>query len=130
MPHLQFKINKKIENSTKISFISKIEEAFAEVMDTSRDHITISIKEYNTYNLSIGRTKSGDIVCLMDLDIREGRSLEQRRTLALRFMSIVNEEFKIDNRNQYITFTEHKGEDFHLIEKYLASWKKGEDPLA
>jgi hypothetical protein len=45
-------------------------------------------------------------------------------------MDIVKNNFGIIQKNQYLTFTEHKGEDFHLVEKYLASWESGEDPLA
>lgn len=130
MPHLQFEINKKIDTQTKDKFVTVIRDTFSEVMDTKTDHIAISIREYDKYNLTIGRTNPTDDICLMNLDIREGRTIEQRRELALRFMSIVNELFSVDNRNQYITFTRHDGEDFHLIERYLASWEKGEDPLA
>lgn len=130
MPHLQFEINKKVDNPTKEKFVNTIRETFSEIMDTGTDHIAISIREYDKYNLTIGRANPLDDICLMNLDIREGRTIEKRRELALRYMSIVNEIFKIDNRNQYITFTQHTGEDFHLIERYLASWEKGEDPLA
>ncbi|RXI43585.1 tautomerase [Malaciobacter mytili] len=130
MPHLQFEINKKLLDGTKREFYKKIRDTFSEVMNTGVDHIAISIKELNRFDVSIGRAIEGDDICLMNLDIREGRTIEQRRELALRFMSIVNELFEIENRNQYITFTEHKGEDFHLIERYLATWAKGEDPLA
>ena len=45
-------------------------------------------------------------------------------------MEIVKHNFGINSQNQYVTFTEHKGEDFHLVQKYLASWESGEDPLA
>lgn len=130
MPHLQFEINKKVSNEKKEEFVNQIRESFSTVMDTGTDHIAISIREYDKYNLTIGRAKPTDDICLMNLDIREGRTIEQRRELALRYMSIVNDIFDINNRNQYITFTQHTGEDFHLIEKYLASWEQGEDPLA
>ncbi|WP_419770704.1 MAG: tautomerase [Candidatus Marinarcus sp.] len=130
MPHLQFEINKKVSNNLKEKFAQSIRETFSEVMDTGTDHIAITTREYEKYNLTIGRANSTDAICLMNLDIREGRSLEKRRELALRYMAIVNELFRIDNKNQYITFTEHKGEDFHMIEKYLGAWESGEDPLA
>jgi 5-carboxymethyl-2-hydroxymuconate isomerase len=130
MPHLQFEINKKIDNETKKSFCNKIRDSFAKIMDTQTHHIAISIREYEPFNLSIGRVEAGEEVCLMDLDIRQGRTIEQRRELALVYMSIVSDEFNIPNSNQYITFTQHTGEDFHLIEKYLSSWESGEDPLA
>lgn len=130
MPHLQFEINKKVFNETKEDFVEKIRETFSKVMDTGTDHIAISIREYEKYNLTIGRADPKDDICLMNLDIREGRTIEQRRELALRYIDIVSELFHIDKKNQYITFTEHKGEDFHLAEKFLASWESGEDPLS
>jgi len=129
MPHLQFEINQKVSQENKKSFTEEIRTCFSEVMDTGTDHIAISIREYEKYNLTIGRANCEDNICLMNLDIREGRTIEQRRELALRFMDIVNSSFNVENENQYITFTEHKGEDFHLIEKYLGSWERGEDPL-
>jgi len=129
MPHLQFEINKKVDNDIKQTFVETIRETFSEIMDTGTDHIAISLREYEKYNLTIGRANPLEDICLMNLDIREGRTIEQRRELALRYMAIVNDIFQIENRNQYITFTQHSGEDFHLIEKYLASWSKGEDPL-
>ena len=130
MPHLQFEINKKVSNDSKEEFVNEIRNAFAQIMDTGVDHIAISIREYEKYNLTIGRASINDDICLMNLDIREGRTIEKRRELALAYMEIVKENFGINQKNQYITFTEHKGEDFHLVEKYLASWETGEDPLA
>jgi 5-carboxymethyl-2-hydroxymuconate isomerase len=130
MPHLQFEVNKKLTEDIKKTFAQQIRQTFSEVMDTSTEHIAISLREHEKYNLSIGRANPNDDICLMNLDIRVGRSIEKRRELALRYMSIVHEMFGIDNKNQYITFTQHEGEDFHLIEKYLSSWQSGEDPLA
>ncbi len=130
MPHLQFEINQNITKEKKENLLEEIRTCFSEVMDTGTEHIAISIREHEKYNLTIGRANPEENICLMNLDIREGRTIEQRRELALRFMDIVNRNLNINNENQYITFTEHKGEDFHLIEKYLGSWERGEDPLA
>ena len=130
MPHLQFEINKKVSDDSKEEFVNEIRNAFAQIMDTGTDHIAISIREYDKYSLTIGRAGITDDICLMNLDIRVGRSIEKRRELALSYMEIVKENLGIDQKNQYITFTEHKGEDFHLIEKYLSQWETGEDPLA
>ena len=130
MPHLQFEINKKVSSESKEEFVKEIRASFSEIMDTGTDHIAITIREYDKYSLTIGRANPTDDICLMNLDIREGRTIEKRRELALSFMNIVKQNFGIDTKNQYITFTEHKGEDFHLVEKYLATWTTGEDPLA
>lgn len=130
MPHLQFEINKKVSDESKEEFVELIKKTFSEIMDTGTDHIAISLREYDKYSLTIGRADVNDDICLMNLDIREGRTIQKRRELALKYMEIVKETFGINSKNQYITFTEHKGEDFHLVEKYLASWESGEDPLA
>ena len=129
MPHLQFEVNRKLENETKIRFANEIREIYSEVMNTDTGHIAISIREYDRYNLTIGRARSEDNTCLMNLDIREGRTIEERRALAIRYMDIVKNHFDVDQKNQYITFTQHPGEDFHLVEKYLANWEPDEDPF-
>ena len=130
MQHLQFEINKKVSDDSKEEFVTEIRNAFAQIMDTGTEHIAISIREYDKYSLTIGRAGITDDICLMNLDTRVGRSIAKRRELALTYMEIVKENLGIDQKNQYITFTEHKGEDFHLVEKYLSDWERGENPLA
>jgi 5-carboxymethyl-2-hydroxymuconate isomerase len=131
MPHLQFEINRNLEDAEKISFAEQVRKLFSEVMDTGTDHISISIREFGTHNLSIGRVKDPEKgVAVVNADIREGRTMQQRRTLTLGFMALLHQAFHIPKEHMYVTHTEHKGEDFHLLEKYLASWQEGEDPLA
>ncbi len=131
MPHLQFEFNRNLTDSQKQTFAEEVRTLFSEVMDTGTDHISISIREFGTYNLSIGRVKEPEKgVAVVNADIREGRTMEKRRTLTLGFMGLINKSFNIPLTNMYVTLTEHKGEDFHLFEKYLASWQTGEDPLA
>jgi len=130
MPHLQFEINRCLADSEKISFAQQVRQLFAATMDTGTDHISISIREFGTHNLSIGRVKEPERgIAVVNADIREGRTIEQRRTLTLGFMELLHKSFDIPKEQMYVTLTEHKGEDFHLFEKYLASWQQGEDPL-
>ena len=130
MPHLQFEFNQPVDRQTKDLFANGVRERFAEIMDTGTDHIAISIREYDKYSLTIGRVNPEDNICLMNLDIREGRTIVQRRELALSYMNLVETLLNIAPSHQYITFTQHPGEDFHLIEKYLGSWEPDEQPLA
>jgi phenylpyruvate tautomerase PptA (4-oxalocrotonate tautomerase family) len=131
MPHLQFEINRKVADAEKISFAEQVRQLFAEIMDTGTDHISISIREFDTYNLSIGRVREPQKgVAVVNADIREGRTMAHRRALTLGFMELLYQIWHIPKQNMYVTLTEHKGEDFHLLEKYLASWQEGEDPLA
>lgn len=131
MPHLQFEINRHISDEDKRSFADAVRALFAGIMDTGTDHISISVRECGTYDISLGRvSKPSQGVALINADLRQGRTIEQRRELALGFLDLLHKHFKIPHANMYVTFTEHQGEDFHLIERYLADWKKGEDPLA
>ena len=131
MPHLQFEINQKLTDAEKISFAQQVRKIFSEVMDTGTDHISISIREFDTHNLSIGRVKEPEKgIAVVNADIREGRTMEQRRSLTLGFIELLNKNMNIPKAHIYVTLTEHKGEDFHLVEKYLGNWEEGEDPLA
>ena len=130
MPHLQFDLNIKATDDEKVFFSEKVKALFAEVMGTGTEHVSISIREFGTYDLFLGRVADNrEGVALINADIREGRELIQRRSLALGFMGIISDIWEIPHQNIYVTFTEHKGEDFHLHERFLASWQDGEDPL-
>lgn len=131
MPHLQFEINRPLTDRDKSMFSENVRQLFSRVMDTGTDHISISIREFGLLNLSIGRVKEPEKgIALVNADIREGRTMEQRRELTLGFMELLHAQWGIPKEHMYVTLTEHKGEDFHLQERYLASWQEGEDPLA
>jgi phenylpyruvate tautomerase PptA (4-oxalocrotonate tautomerase family) len=126
-----FEFNRNLTDTQKSTFAEQVRTLFSDIMDTGTDHISISIREFGTCNLSIGRVKEPEKgVAVVNADIREGRTMEKRRALTLGFMELINKSFNIPVTNMYVTLTEHKGEDFHLFEKYLASWQTGEDPLA
>jgi phenylpyruvate tautomerase PptA (4-oxalocrotonate tautomerase family) len=130
MPHIQFDINKTLSDTDKISLAQQVRQLFADVMDTGTDHISMSLREFDTLNLSLGRVVNPELgVAIINADIRAGRTMEQRRSLCLGLMDLVNQRLGIPQANMYITLTEHKGEDFHLHERYLASWQQGEEPL-
>jgi phenylpyruvate tautomerase PptA (4-oxalocrotonate tautomerase family) len=131
MPHLQFEINRSLTDADKIVFAEEVRHLFASVMDTGTDHISISIREFGTYNLSIGRAHAPEKgIAIVNADIRQGRTMAQRRTLSLGFMDLLRTRWDIPAEQVYVTLTEHPGEDFHLSDRYLANWQEGEDPLA
>ena len=130
MPHLQVDLNRTLTRVQKIAVAARFKQLFAQVMQTGTDHIAVSIREHGIYNLDIGRAKDHERgIALINADIRLGRSMIQRRDLAVGFIDILDELLDIPKEQVYVTLTEHKGEDFHLTERYLASWSEGEDPL-
>ena len=127
MPHLQFEINKKLKKNCKQKFIAFIEESFSKIMQTGTDHIAITLRELEKENISLGRVHKNDTLCLMNLDIRSGRSKKQKIELVKTFMHGVEKYLKINKNNQYITFTNHKGIEFNFYEKSLSDWVKSEN---
>ena len=128
MPHLQFEINKKLEKKSKKEFIIFIEKNFSKVMETGTDHIAITIRELEKENVSLGRAKNNDHVCLMNLDIRLGRTKKQKLELVKTFIIGVEQIFGINRNNQYVIFTNHQGIEFNFYEKSLMDWVKNDDP--
>ena len=128
MPHLQFEINKQLEKKSKKKFIIFIEKHFSKVMQTGTDHIAITIRELEKENVSLGRIKNNDHVCLMNLDIRLGRTQKQQLELVKTFIIGVEKFFGINKNNQYVTFTNHQGIEFNFYEKSLTDWVKNDDP--
>ena len=128
MPHLQFDINKKLEKKSKQEFIIFIEKNFSKVMQTGTDHIAITLRELEKENVSLGRAKNNGHVCLMNLDIRLGRTKKQKLELVKTFIIGVERIFGINRNNQYVTFTNHKGIEFNFYEKSLSNWVKNDDP--
>ena len=129
MPHLQFDINKKLNSKDKKKFSQYIRDNFGKIMKTGTDHVAISLRELGKDSLNLGRVKQNESVCFMNLDIRIGRSVKQRRKLVKCYVKGVNQFFGIKKENQYVTFTLHNGRDFNLYEKSLENWVKDDDPL-
>lgn len=130
MPHLQVDINQTLTREQKVLVIARMKQLFSEVMDTGTDHIAVSIREHGTYNLDIGRARDHEKgIVLINADIRKGRPMAQRRDLSVGFIDVFDELLGTPREQVYVTLTEHKGEDFHLAERYLKSWYEGEEPL-
>ena len=127
MPHLQFEINKKLNKKSKKNFISFVEESFSKIMETGRDHIAISIRELEENSISLGRAKN-EYICLMNLDIRSGRTDKQKLKLIKTLISGVEKFFLIKKKHQYVTITNHEGKEFNFYEKSLTDWIKNDDP--
>lgn len=129
MPHLQFDINKKVSPKTRKIFNEKIITIFSKIMETGTEHIAVSLREHSLYALRLGRVNFEEHVCLMNIDIRTGRSEKKKRELAKCYMEIVYKFLDIKEDNQYLTFTNHEGKDFNLYEKSLPEWQKGDRPI-
>ena len=129
MPHLQFDVNKELNNEQRKVFVEYVKSVFSEIMRTGVNHIAVSLREFPKYSLTLGRAELGDFVCFMNLDVRNGRTNKQKRQLALKYMEGVKNILGIKLNNQYVTYTSHPGNDFNLYEKSLEEWTDSDNPL-
>ena len=129
MPHLQFDVNKELNNDQRKVFVEYVKSVFSEIMRTGTNHIAVSLREFPKYSLTIGRADLGDFVCFMNLDVRNGRTNKQKRELAKKYMKGVKEILGINLNNQYVTYTSHPGNDFNLYKKPLEDWTDSDNPL-
>ena len=130
MPHLQFDVNKELNNEQRKVFVEYVKSVFSETMRTGVNHIAVSLREFPKFSLTLGRAELGDFVCFMNLDIRTGRTNKQKRELAIKYMEGVKEILGIKLNNQYVTYTSHPGNDFNLYEKSLKEWTDNDNPLS
>ena len=129
MPHLQFDVNKKLNNEQRKVFVEYVKSVFSEIMRTGVNHIAVSLREFPKFSLTLGRAELGDFVCLMNLDLRNGRTNKQKRELAIKYMEGVKKILGIKLNNQYVTYTSHPGNDFNLYERSLKDWTDNDNPL-
>ena len=129
MPHLQFDVNKELNNEQRKVFVEYVKRVFSDIMRTGVNHIAVSLREFPKFSLTLGRAELGDFVCFMNLDIRTGRTNKQKRELAIKYMEGVKEILGIKLNNQYVTYTSHPGNDFNLYEKSLKEWTDNDNPL-
>ena len=130
MPHLQFDVNKELNNEQRKVFVEYVKSVFSETMRTGVNHIAVSLREFPKFSLTLGRAKLGDFVCFMNLDLRNGRTNRQKRELAIKYMKGVKEILGIKLNNQYVTYSSHPGNDFNLYEKSLKEWTDNDNPLS
>ena len=130
MPHLQFDVNKELNNEQRKVFVEYVKRVFSDIMRTGVNHVAVSLREFPKFSMTLGRAELGDFVCFMNLDMRTGRTNKQKRELAIKYMEGVKEILGIKLNNQYVTYTSHPGNDFNLYEKSLKEWTDNDNPLA
>ena len=131
MPHLQFELNFTPSPDEKRRFAAAVVRHFAEVMDTGTDHVAVTLRCLAPEDLTFGRAApSGGRAVFVNADIRNGRTRDQKRRLALAYIDELARTWPVAREAVYVIFTEHDGEHFQLSDRVLPSWSPGEDPLA
>jgi phenylpyruvate tautomerase PptA (4-oxalocrotonate tautomerase family) len=130
MPHLQFELNFAPTAEEKRAFAREVVRLFSEIMDTGTDHVAVTLRTLAPDDLTFGRAgPTGARTAFVDADLRDGRTREQKRRLALAYVDALASRFGIAREAIYVILTEHDGHHFQLSDRVLPSWSTGEDPL-
>lgn len=127
MPHIQIEVTVAPADEEIHDFTEWAVARYAEVMKTGTGHIAITIRPYEQATLSLGRADPAEPVAVMNVDVRAGRSFEQRRTFATDVMDELSDRWDVPTENIYCVYTEHKGRDFMLYERVLSDWSSDEE---
>ena len=123
MPHIQIDINRNLRSDQKKVICRNVVEIFSKVMKTGKDHIAISIREFDKDNLYLGQVRDiSNGIVLMNIDLRSGRTTKQREILKSELMEGLSQITLIPVESMYVTYTEHPGQDFHLSNRNLDDW--------
>lgn len=120
MPHLQFEVTETFDEPDVEPFVERVTNLYAEIMDTGTGHIGVTVRD--GASLALGRVSTEDPVAFLNADIRSGRTFEQRRKLAVTVIDELEDRWDIPVENVYVIFTEHPGDDLHLLEGALTPW--------
>ncbi len=129
MPHLRFNITRPLTLQEKTDFAEWVIKQFGQVMETTTDHIGIIIHacEIGDLHIGIGRVEEPEKgVVFLNMDIRKGRPLGQKRKVITSIMEEIEQRWGIPVKNINVVITEHDGEDFNFYEGADHNWSEQE----
>jgi len=113
MPYLQLDVPYEYTSDQKKAAAKKIGQIYADVMEVNTNIITVSIREVGRGGVWRCSDDEPDEAAIMMLDIRRGRSLEQRAELARRLIEACVELLDLKTNRLNIEFTQHSGDEMY-----------------
>ncbi|MFB6131813.1 MAG: tautomerase family protein [Halanaeroarchaeum sp.] len=121
MPYLQCDADFSIDEETADQFERDLATLYAERMNAETNYIAVAVRD--DLSLFLGRSEGERrVICMAD--IREGRSVERKRDLALAIIDLVEREFGVPSTDQKIVFTEHAGHQMMGADRVGDEWSK------
>ena len=126
MPHLQFETTAEPTDDGRRGFLEAITELYAEHMDTGTGHVAVTLRVLDPLEFSLGRLDAGQPVLMLNADVREGRTFDQKRGFVLAAFDAAADHLAVPVSNAYAVVTEHAGEEFHEHDRVLSGWDASE----
>ena len=126
MPYLQIDLPGSYPSEKKKRIARKLGDIYCEIMKASAGIVNISFRELGSENMyRTGRTEPIP-VCIINCDIRQGRTTEQRRALGEAMVNACKAEFGSPKGGYTVSFTQHPGDEWVRDGKLDKDWCENE----
>jgi phenylpyruvate tautomerase PptA (4-oxalocrotonate tautomerase family) len=126
MPYLRLDLAKTYPPETKRELATRLCHLYAEVMQTQLWRPNVGIAEIGEDNLfHIGKDGLEPVTMVL-VEIRRGRSLDQRLELGRRIVDICSEVLTVPKRTVLVEFTVHVGDEILRDGEWAIEWSAAE----
>ena len=126
MPYLHLNLAKKYPSQIKRDLATRLCRLYSDVMQTQAWRPNVGIAELGEDNLFHLGPDGLETITMVLVEIRRGRSLDQRLELGRRIVDICSEVLGVPERTVLVEFTVHSGDEILRDRNWAADWTAAE----
>ena len=126
MPYLRLDLARTYPAETKRELAKRLCELYADVMQTQLWRPNVGIAELGEQNLFHMAEDGLESITMVLVEIRRGRSLDQRLELGRRIVDICAEVLGVPRRTVLVEFTVHTGDEMLRDGEWAGEWTAAE----
>jgi phenylpyruvate tautomerase PptA (4-oxalocrotonate tautomerase family) len=126
MPYLHLDLAKTYASETKRELATRLCHLYADVMQTQLWRPNVGIAELGEDNLFHLGADGLEPITIVLVEIRRGRSLDQRLELGRRIVDICGEVLGVPKRTVLVEFTVHSGDEMLRDGEWAGDWTSAE----
>jgi phenylpyruvate tautomerase PptA (4-oxalocrotonate tautomerase family) len=126
MPYLHLDLAKTYPPETKRELATRLCHLYADVMQTQLWRPNVGITELGENNLFHLGADGLEPITMVLVEIRRGRSLDQRLELGRRIVDICTEVLGVPKRTVLVEFTVHSGDEMLRDGEWAGDWTAAE----
>jgi phenylpyruvate tautomerase PptA (4-oxalocrotonate tautomerase family) len=126
MPYLHLDLAKTYPSDTKRELATRLCQLYANVMQTQLWRPNVGIAELGEDNLFHLGEDGLETITMILVEIRRGRSLEQRLELGRRIVDVCYEVLNVPRKTVLVEFTVHTGDEILRDGNWAGDWTEAE----
>jgi phenylpyruvate tautomerase PptA (4-oxalocrotonate tautomerase family) len=126
MPYLHLDLAKTYPSETKRELATRLCHLYAHLMQTQLWRPNVGIAELGEDNLFHLGEDGLETITMVLVEIRRGRSLDQRRELGRGIVDICTEVLNVPRRTVLVEFTVHAGDEILRDGQWAGDWTDAE----